>query len=124
MAEILLIEDDAIVQYAHKLVFKKLGLKIDLAESGITALNMIQNNPSYDIVFVDLGLPDMDGIQLIEKIRKEKKDIIIIVLTGYIGNSEKNACLSAGANMVIHKPILANKMQEILNPYLKSNCTN
>lgn len=124
MAEILLIEDDAIVQHAHKLIFNKLGFKVDLAESGYVALNMLKNKPSYNIIFVDLGLPDINGLDLIEEIRSKhskNNNLVIIVLTGYIGEREKKACLKAGANNVIHKPILANKMLEVLNPYL-SRC--
>lgn len=121
MANILLIEDDAIVQHVHKLMFDKLGHTVDLVDSGIAALDRLKNPTSYDIIFVDIGLPDMSGCDLIKEIRKnpvQKEDFPIIALTGYLGEHEKNACLAAGATDVVHKPILMNKMLETLKRYL------
>lgn len=123
MTEVLLIEDDVIVQHAHKLIFNKIGLTVDVADSGASALNILKQKSSYEAIFVDIGLPDMSGFDLIQAIREQEKKFLIIALTGYIGETEKQACFNAGATEVIHKPILMNKMVEILKPYLNLSMT-
>lgn len=121
MAMILLIEDDLIVQHVHTLMFHKLGHQVDLAQTGLDAQSKIKTDASkYHIIFVDVGLPDICGTELIKEIRLKycESSFPIIALTGYIGETEKKACLAAGASQVLHKPVLMSKMLEILNYYL------
>lgn len=121
MAEILLVEDDEIVQHVHKLIFDKLGHSVDLVDTGVAALDKLKAKSSYRIIFVDIGLPDMNGFDLIKEIRKNPDNcgkVPVIALTGYIGEPEKNLCFEAGATDVIHKPILMNTMLKILKQYL------
>jgi CheY-like chemotaxis protein len=121
MAAILLIEDNAIVQHVHKLIFNKLGHTVEVADSGLSALEILKNKPAYDIIFVDIGLPDIHGFDLIKEVRESfisDPNYPIIALTGYIGENEKKACLAAGATEVLHKPILLNVMSDTLKRYL------
>lgn len=121
MAEILLIEDDIIVQHVHKTMFQKLGHQVDLVDTAAAALTQLKSYSKYQIIFVDIGLPDMNGYELIRQIRDTFQlglNFPIIALTGYIGEQEKKDCLAAGATTVLHKPVLMKKMIEILGFYL------
>lgn len=120
MANILLIEDDIIVQHVHKLMFNKLGVTIDMIDSGLIALEKMRNT-SYQIVFIDIGLPDISGIELIKTIHENPKTYgspILIALTGYIGAQEHDASLAAGAHQVMHKPILLAHLSDTLKCYI------
>ena len=65
----LLIEDDKIVQLVHTRMLSNFNCLVDTAETENQALKMYQNN-NYDIIFVDVGLPDIPGYTVIERIRK------------------------------------------------------
>ena len=118
---ILLIEDDAIVQHVHKRMLTKLNCEVDIAATGKAALDMIANNDPYHIIFIDIGLPDISGFDVIKQIEKEKLavNIPIIALTGYAGDREKQACFDAGVTDILHKPVVTSVMQSVLNQYKK-----
>ena len=69
-ADILVVEDNKLNQKVAKLLLEELGCTVDIAPTGRDALNAIDNK-SYDIVFMDLGLPDSDGFSITRKIRKK-----------------------------------------------------
>jgi two-component system, OmpR family, aerobic respiration control sensor histidine kinase ArcB len=124
MAKILLVEDNTIVQHVHKLIFNKLGHTVEIVDSGFKALEILKNKHVYDIIFVDIGLPDIKGFDLIKEIRSsliQDSNYPIIALTGYIGDAEKKSCLEAGATEVLHKPILLNTMADTLKRYSINN---
>jgi two-component system aerobic respiration control sensor histidine kinase ArcB len=118
---ILLVEDDIIVQRVHQSMLNKLGCSVDLAMTGKAALKMVKSNMPYKIIFVDIGLPDITGFEVIKKItainKKEDQDPVIYALTGYAGEPEKQACLAAGAHAVLAKPIISSEMRELLDQY-------
>lgn len=120
MANILLIEDDIIVQHVHKLMLKKLGHQVVVADSGYSALVILKEKDHFEAIFVDLGLPDINGKDLIKEIRGIDSQIPIIAITGYTTESDKKICLEAGANSVMHKPVIASQMVEVLGQYLKN----
>ena len=115
---VLLIEDNPLIQIVHKTMLEDLGCRVDVAGSAIEALEMIKNK--YDILFVDIGLPDTDGFELIKIIKKRnviKKKVPIIALTGYSEVEEHQKCLNAGANEVVIKPASNETLKKILHDY-------
>ena len=119
---ILLVEDEPIVQKVHSSLLEKFGCHVDLAENGEQALAKSIND--YDIIFMDVGLPDISGIDVTKKIRLEinrEKQIPIIVLTGYVQEDIKNQCLAAGADAVFTKPISSEKLKMVLQNYVKQD---
>jgi CheY-like chemotaxis protein len=123
MAElnILLVEDDVIVQRVHQSMLNKLGCNVDIAMTGKSALKMVKNNLAYNVIFVDIGLPDITGFDVIKKIiainKKASNDAVVYALTGYAGEYEKLACLEAGAYDVLAKPIVCSQMRELLDQF-------
>lgn len=116
---VLLVEDDPTVQRVHSMMLAKLGHRVDIAKSGLEALMLFSQN-SYDIILMDVGLPDINGIQIITEIRcreKNKKSVPIIALTGYIQEEIQNECLAAGANAVATKPITIEALQTLLQRF-------
>lgn len=118
---ILLVEDEPIAQKVHRAMLEKFGCLVDLAATGEEALTKASNDP--DLIFMDVGLPDISGINLTEVIRRrndrEQKHIPIIVLTAYSQPDIKQQCLAAGADAVFTKPVSLNSLKEILNKHIK-----
>ena len=111
---VLLVEDDAIIQYVHQNTLSDLGCDVDVAANGLEAMKLLAN---HNIVFVDLSLPDISGFEVIRRIRKINQTIPIIALTVYKGKEEKQASFKDGANEFVNKPISKEELFEILLRY-------
>jgi signal transduction histidine kinase/CheY-like chemotaxis protein len=117
---VLLIEDNQLIQIIHKSMLEELGCKVEVTESAVKTLALLKN--SYDILFVDIGLPDMAGFELIKKIREideHSAHIPIIVLTGYSEEEERRLCLRMGANEVVVKPVDKENLKKLLDRFIK-----
>lgn len=118
----LIIEDDKIVQLIHKNMLSELGCIVDVSDCGKDALKKLNK---HEIIFVDIGLSDMTGFELISRIRQQRDPnmphLPIIALTGYTGDEEQEACLLAGADEVAAKPITSAQLEDILLRHIKSN---
>ncbi len=118
--EILYVEDEKINQMVFSQFVKKLNQKIDLAENGLIALNQCKEK-TYDIIFMDINMPIMDGIEATKKIRELKleKQPYIITLTANIVGESKSKCLEAGMNAFLGKPFSFEQIKTAINTYLK-----
>jgi CheY-like chemotaxis protein len=100
-------------------MFSKLDCAVDTASNGLEGLKMASDNADYHIIFVDIGLPDISGFEVIKKIRLlpyyEKK--AIIALTGYSGKEERDASYQAGASLVLCKPITIEQTRGLFKEY-------
>ena len=102
LSRILIIEDDKYIQNFISLSLKTNGYNFDKASTGMEGLSLFYNN-NPDIVLLDLGLPDIDGIEVIKLIR-EVSDIPILVVSARGQENEKISALDAGADDYITKP--------------------
>lgn len=118
---VLLVEDDPIVQIVHTKMFESLGAIVDVVGAANEALAMLKNK--YDILFVDLGLPDIDGFELIQTIREQRNPTPIVALTGYSEEEERQRCLQVGANEVAIKPIPKNELGKLVLRYTSKRIT-
>ncbi|MGA1846268.1 response regulator transcription factor [Deferribacter abyssi] len=100
--KILIIDDDIEILEILKLFLEIEDFKVVTAQNGITGFNLLQNN-CYDLILLDLGLPDIDGEHICKKIR-EKYDTPIIVLTAKETVSNKVLCFEYGCDDYITKP--------------------
>jgi CheY-like chemotaxis protein len=118
---VLLVEDDSMIQKVHTAMLSKLGCNVDIASNGMTAMKMASSDPSYKIIFVDIGLPDISGFEVINQLRahhqKMNLDTTIIAVTAYCGKSETQACINAGVSDVLNKPVVLNTMREVIEKY-------
>jgi two-component system aerobic respiration control sensor histidine kinase ArcB len=122
MLKVLVVEDDMIIQLTHRKLLEKLGCAVDVAAKGDQALEMSQNN-SYDIIFMDIGLPKISGVDVIKHIRQRNdgtSKTYIVAVTGYSSDEDKETFLAAGANEIAIKPIEYASLQTILKQYQTS----
>ena len=105
---VLLVEDDAINQIVIRGLLGLIGCTVSTAGNGKEALAMLSNEDApYDAVLMDIGMPDIDGMEVTRRIRASQfklKDIPIIALTGHINPKDKQQCLDSGMNSFIPKP--------------------
>ena len=122
---ILLVEDNAINQTVALSLLKRLGQRTSLAETGREAVEMIAAG-QYDLVFMDMQMPEMDGIEATKSVRNLnlKKQPRIIALTANAFEADRERCLNAGMDGFISKPFrLDDLRREICNTCLKCQTT-
>jgi signal transduction histidine kinase/CheY-like chemotaxis protein/HPt (histidine-containing phosphotransfer) domain-containing protein len=115
--KILLVEDNELNQLLAIKVFKKWEKEIDIANNGKIAINKIEQN-NYDIILMDIQMPEMDGIELTKYIRTNmgsKSDIPIIALTAHATLGEEKRSLDNGMNDYLSKPFDFNVLLEKLH---------
>lgn len=114
-------EDEQIAMVVHSKMLEKLGYQRDVAEDGRKALSLAANE--YDIILMDIGLPDISGIEVAAEIRKRENGshhACIIGVTGYALEEVKTQCLDAGMDEVITKPMSIEKLSEIIEMVVRN----
>lgn len=120
----LLVEDNEVNQYVVKTVAELNGIRIDIADTGIKAVSMLQKN-TYDVVLMDIQMPDMDGIETTSMIRgKISMTIPIIAYTANAMKGDLEKYITNGMNDYLSKPLkqdeLLNKIGKVLKlPFIK-----
>ena len=101
--KVLLVDDNLINIMVGKQILEKAGLKVDRANDGLVALNMVKEN-EYDVVLMDLQMPIMDGYNATIEIRKFNKTLPILALSGAVFMEVKDKINESGMNGFIYKP--------------------
>ena len=116
--KVLVVEDNPINMKLMEKLFMKYGLIIDKAENGKEAVEKLRHNSSYNVVFMDIQMPEMNGIEATEIIRNDiSKEIPIIALTAAVMQEDREQALAAGMNDFIEKPIKVDRLKEVLQQY-------
>ena len=110
---ILLAEDNIFNRKLAQNLFKSLGFEIDQAENGLEAVRMA-GEKSYDVIFMDLLMPEMDGLQAIAEIRKLGIDAPVIAVTAVENPDTRNAAEALGIEDYLVKPATIEQIKEIL----------
>jgi len=120
-AQILVVDDTPINLTVVKGLLKYTKIKIDTAESGMDTLQMVREK-KYDIIFIDHRMPDMDGIQTLEALKKMEdnlsKDAPCIALTANAGAGARDEYISAGFNDYLSKPVNGELLEDMIKEYL------
>lgn len=115
---ILLVEDNEINQEVAVGLFESRNVTLAIAGNGLDAISRVQSEP-WDIVFMDMHMPIMDGITATTEIRKFKSadDLPIVALTANAMTTDRAKCLAAGMNDFVMKPIDPSELWRVLNEW-------
>ncbi|MEA1938522.1 MAG: response regulator [Pseudomonadota bacterium] len=123
----LLVVDDSITnQMVAATMLKRAGFKVDVAGNGIEAVEAVRTVP-YDLVLMDLAMPEMDGIAATKAIRAlpgETGDVPVVAMTANVTEGADKRCLEAGMNDYIPKPLERARMLKTLSKWLEMNEIN
>ncbi len=121
---VLVVEDNAINMDTACQILKGMGVEIDKAVNGEEAVRKFQNSweDYYDLVFMDIQMPVMDGNEATKKIRamerRDAKVIPIVAMTACIFTEDIRASIQAGMDMHIAKPLNTQKLSDVMKKYL------
>lgn len=122
--KILVAEDEALNQLLIKTLLEKFGFVMDIACNGKIVLEKLRKN-KYDIILMDLQMPEMNGFETTKYIRKNKdSNIPIIALTANVTTTDAEKCRAAGMDDYISKPINEKLLFDTIIKYLKKDPTN
>jgi len=113
---ILLTEDNAVNQKVALRILQQIGYRADVASNGLEAIESV-GRQIYDVILMDVQMPEMDGLEATRNIVKtwpEEKRPFIIAMTANAMEGDREACLAAGMNDYITKPIRVNELMEAL----------
>ncbi|MDM8516757.1 response regulator [Desulfobacterales bacterium HSG16] len=120
---LLLVEDHPVNRRVATEIFKMAGINVDTVFNGIEALESVQSE-NYDIVLMDVQMPEMDGIQATSIIREKlgMKSLPIIAMTAHAMSGDRKKCLEAGMDDYVAKPIDRKELFAALRRNLKVSC--
>jgi len=116
---VLVVDDSLSVRTQMDLCLRLHDLSVDMAENAETALEMIENG-NYDVIFLDVVLPEMDGYKVCKLIKsnEEKRSIPIVMLTGKTSPFNKVRGVMAGCDRYLTKPVDAEELKLVLHQYI------
>lgn len=122
--KILIVEDDEASELLLSKAVERFGKDVLKVRTGVEAVEACFNNLDFDLVLLDLKMPDMNGYEAARRIRQFNKDVIIIAQTafGLLGDKEK--AIEAGCNDYIAKPILTDELMQVLQKYFNKQDEN
>ena len=120
---ILLAEDNAINALLTRTLLEADGCQVDVVEDGALAVEAMKNQ-SYDMVFMDMRMPNMDGLESTRKIRalpNVPKSLPIVALTANAFDDDRNACFDSGMNDFMTKPVSAEELADMVNQWARKD---
>jgi len=120
--KILLVEDNKANQMFMKIILKKINLKFDIANDGLEAIELFENN-KYDAILMDENMPNMNGMEAAKRILEleKHKDLLhtpIIALTANALKGDRDRFLKGGMDEYLTKPLKKDKLIEILKGFI------
>ena len=116
----LLVDDDARNIFALSSVIERRGMRVLTATTGREAIALLESTSDVAIVLMDIMMPEMDGYQTMEVIRKkaEFRRLPIIALTAKVMKGDREKCIEVGASDYIPKPVDADQLLSLLRVWL------
>ena len=118
--KILVVEDNLVNQRVVLAMLKKHAFEVHVAGNGMEALHALGRG-SYDLVLMDIQMPEMDGITAARKIREntEWRDLPIIAMTAHAMTGDREKCIEAGMNGYLSKPVSPGHLLEAIHQHMK-----
>jgi DNA-binding NtrC family response regulator len=116
---ILIVDDDEVIQETLFDVLKKKGYDVFLASSGKEALETIKKN-AIDLVLLDMRLPDVDGLDVLKRVKELDSEILVIMMTAYSDIQTAVAAMKSGAYHYINKPFELDELKLLIEKGLET----
>ena len=103
--KILVVDDEEIIHSVFDLALKHVGYDGCYEEKGEEALEILKQDDEISVIYLDLNLPDMSGVELCRRIRQDRPDAVINAITGYAPFFDITACYQQGFDDYLEKPV-------------------
>jgi PAS domain S-box-containing protein len=117
--KILIVEDEPLSREFLSIILQQVKAEVTFARSGGEALVIYEANPDFDLILMDVQLPDINGYEVTRRIRKQDKHIPIIAQTAFAMSEDYAKCLNAGCTDYLSKPIRSDDLLATIMKVLK-----
>jgi len=117
-ARVLVVDDEENVQLLFKETLGELGHEVITVGSGVKGLELVKQR-DFDLVFLDIKMPDMDGVEMFRQIKKLKPNLTVIIITGYPDSEMMARALAQGPFGVMSKPFGESDIINATNNFLR-----
>jgi PAS domain S-box-containing protein len=114
---ILIAEDEALNVLYLKRVFRNKDFELHFASNGQEALEFVENNPEINLVFMDIKMPVMDGLEATRRIKAIRPNLPVVAVTAYAASEDRQACFEAGCDEYIAKPFTPEELDKMIRRY-------
>jgi CheY-like chemotaxis protein/HPt (histidine-containing phosphotransfer) domain-containing protein len=115
---ILVAEDNAVNQEVARQMLQKRGYEVTIASNGREAVDLMTDSPEFDLILMDIQMPEMDGFQATAAIREIEKGgtsrIPIVAMTAHAMKGDRERCLQAGMDGYVSKPVQSKVLYETI----------
>ena len=115
--KILIAEDDEVSEMLIDITVKMFSKEIFKVRTGVEAVEICRENPTIDLVLMDIQLPEMGGYEATQQIREFNKDVVIIAQTAYGLTGDREKAIESGCNDYISKPIKKDELLALIQKY-------
>ncbi len=117
-AHVLIAEDNETNQLLISTMIKDRGLHFDIADNGKDLIKLYKSNPEVDLIFMDINMPILDGVQTTTELRKSGCKLPIVALTANVMAEDKEMYSNSGMNAYLSKPIVPEELDKVLIEFL------
>jgi len=118
IGKVLVVDDEPVVCQSCKRILERAGYKVETVLSGKEAINRAKKE-IYDVAIVDLKMPEMDGMEILQRLREEHPEIIVIMITGYSTVETAVEAMKLGAFDYVPKPFTPDELEIIVRNALE-----
>lgn len=111
---VLLAEDNLVNQKVAGKMLQKMNCQVLIAANGQIALDMLREHPEVDLILMDCRMPEMDGLEATRRIRSDLNSIPIVALTANDTEEDREACMVAGMDDFLAKPLDQSKLRQLI----------
>ncbi len=115
---ILVVDDESIVRVSCKRILEPEGFLVDIAADGYEAIELIKRQP-YNIIITDLKMPKMDGLEVLQWIKKNSPASKVVVITGFSTPEIAERSAEAGATKYLEKPFTPETLISVIQSAIK-----
>ena len=119
MHKVLVVDDDKVLQQSVKQALEYHHFNVDVADNGKQAVGAVYRE-KYDLVVMDVNMPEMDGLEALMEIKKHDSSIIVLILTAYSNVSDAVKAVKEGAFNYLEKPITSDNLVALIKRALKA----
>ncbi len=115
LLNILIVDDNQSIVRTMSQVLNRLGHSVKTANSGAEAIAIAKQNHDIDIIFMDIRMPSMNGVEALKEIKPIIPNVVVIMMTAYSVEDRIRESFEEGAGGVLHKPVDFTKVLELIN---------
>lgn len=118
---ILIVDDDQSITAIFEFILQQVGYKTLTASTGEAGVNLVKAHPEIDLVFLDLKMPVMSGIESLKVIQQFRPELIVVMMTGYSVDDLLKEAFDLGVYSVIYKPFDVEEVMGIVDKVFQTS---